>query len=90
VEVLADRAVGLAPLDLPLTREMIGRTRISRLLAGYRDRPPADRDALGRVLIALGQLALDLPEVAELDLNPVLCDAEGALAVDARVRLERP
>jgi acetyltransferase len=85
VEVLADRALGLPPLDTALAKDMIGRTRIARLLAGYRDRPPADLDALAAVLVALGQLATDLPEVAELDLNPLICDAEGALALDARV-----
>lgn len=90
VEVLADRALGLPPLNATLAREMIGHTRVSRLLAGYRDRPPADLDALARVLVALGRLATDLPEVAELDLNPVLCDAEGALALDARVAVRRP
>ena len=87
VEVLADRVLGLAPLDLGLARDMIARTRVSRLLAGYRDRPPADLDALSQVLVALGRLAIDLPEVAELDLNPVLCDETGALTVDARVAL---
>lgn len=87
VEVLADRALGLPPLNPALARDIIGRTRVSRLLAGYRDRPPADLDALANVLIALGRLAVDLPEVAELDLNPVLCDAEGALALDARVAI---
>lgn len=87
VEVLADRALGLPPLNRTLARDMIGRTRVSRLLAGYRDRPPADLDALAQVLVALGRLAADLPEVAELDLNPVLCDAGGALVLDARVAI---
>ncbi|RAK62807.1 acetate--CoA ligase family protein [Phenylobacterium kunshanense] len=85
VEVMADRALALPPLDAPLALEAIRRTRVAKLLAGYRDRPAADLDALAAVLGALGQLALDLPEVAELDLNPVLCDADGALALDARV-----
>lgn len=90
VEVLADRALGLPPLNPGLARDMIGRTRVSRLLAGFRDRPPADLDALAGLLVALGRLATDLPEVAELDLNPVLCDAEGLLALDARVAVRRP
>ncbi len=85
VEVMADRALGLPPLDAHLALDMVGRTRVSRLLAGYRDRPAANVAALAEVLVALGRLALDLPEVAELDLNPVLCDADGALALDARV-----
>lgn len=90
VEVLADRAVGLPPLNASLARDMIGRTRVSRLLGGFRDRPAADLDALARVLVALGRLAADLPEVAELDLNPLLCDAEGVIAVDARVAVQHP
>jgi acetyltransferase len=87
VEVMADRALALPPLDLRLARDLIARTRVSRLLAGYRDRPPADVDALARTLVALGRLALDIPQVAELDLNPVLCDDRGALAIDARIGL---
>jgi acetyltransferase len=87
VEVLADRALALPPLDLALARDLVGRTRVARLLAGYRDRPPADLDAMAHVLVALGRLAADLPEVSELDLNPVLCDAQGVLAVDARIAL---
>ena len=87
VQVDADRALGLAPLNAGLAADMIGQTRISRRLAGYRGRPPADQAALQGVLVALGQLAIDVPELAELDINPLLCDADGVLAVDARIRL---
>jgi acetyltransferase len=90
VEVLADRALGLPPLNRALARDMIGRTRVSRLLAGYRDRPAADLDALADLLVAVGRLATDLPEIAELDLNPVLCDASGAIALDARIAVRQP
>jgi acetyltransferase len=89
VEVLADRALALPPLNLALARDQIARTRVSRLLAGYRDRPPADLDALARILIALGRLATDIPEIAELDLNPLLCDDAGALALDARIAVRQ-
>jgi acetyltransferase len=92
VEVLADRALALPPLNRVLAREMIGRTRVARLLAGYRDHPPAHLDAIGDVLIAVSQMLVDLPELAELDINPLWADADGVLALDARVRLsaERP
>jgi acetyltransferase len=90
VELEADRAVGLAPLDEALAADLIARTRVARRLAGYRNRPPADLAAVGAVLTALSQLAIDLPEVAELDINPLLADADGVLALDARVRLAPP
>jgi acetyltransferase len=87
VEVLADRALGLPPFGRAEAQAMIAATRVSRLLAGYRNHPRADLDALCDLLRRLGRLALELPEVAELDLNPVLCDAEGLVALDARVAL---
>jgi acetyltransferase len=93
VEVLADRAVGLPPLNEPLARDMVARTRISKLLAGYRDQPAADEAAIVDVLVRLARLAVELPAVAELDINPLLADAVGVLALDARIRVaagERP
>jgi acetyltransferase len=87
VEVLADRAVGLPPLNEPLARDMISRTRISKLLAGYRDQPAADEGAIVDVLVRLSRLAVELPAVAELDINPLLADAAGVLALDARIRV---
>ncbi len=87
VEVLADRAVALPPLNRPLARELVQRTRVARLLAGYRDRPAANLDALHDVLIALSQLLVDSERIAELDINPVRLDEHGALALDARIRL---
>jgi acetyltransferase len=90
VEVDHDRAVGLAPLDKPLARDLIESTRVARRLAGYRDRPPADMEAIAQVLVRLARLAADLPEVIELDINPLLADAGGVLALDARARLGEP
>ena len=87
VEVLADRAVGLPPLNEPLARDMIARTRVSKLLAGYRDQPAADEAAIVDVLVRLARLAVELPAVAELDINPLLADAAGVLALDARIRV---
>jgi acetyltransferase len=87
VEVLGDRAVGLPPLNDRLARDMIGRTRIAKLLAGYRDRPPADEAAIVDVLIRLADLAADIPAIAELDINPLLADAAGVIALDARIRI---
>ncbi|SFB89654.1 bifunctional acetate--CoA ligase family protein/GNAT family N-acetyltransferase [Massilia yuzhufengensis] len=87
VEVTADQAVGLPPLNRVLAADMVRRTRVARLLAGYRGRPPAAMDALYDVLVRVGQLAADLPELVELDINPLLADAGGVVALDARLRL---
>ena len=87
VEVLADRVIGLPPLNRVLAREMVSRTRVSKLMAGYRDHPPVDLDAVCDVLIALSQMLADVPELAELDINPLLADADGVIALDARLRI---
>lgn len=88
VEVIADRAVALPPLNANLARELVSRTRVSRLLKGYRDRAPADLEAILRTLIQVSQIIIDLPEVVELDVNPLLAGPEGVLALDARMSLE--
>jgi acetyltransferase len=87
VEVVADRAVALPPLNVPLARALIERTRVARLLRGWRDVPAADVDALVTVLVALSQLLADEPRIAEIDINPLLGDARGVVALDARVRV---
>lgn len=88
VEVLGDRAVALPPLNRVLARELIGRTRVAALLEGYRNRPPAQVDAVIDVLVAVSCMLADLPQIAELDINPLLADARGVLALDARVRVD--
>jgi len=90
VEVLDDKALGLPPLNRALARDMIGRTRISRLLAGYRGLPPADLDAIAAAIVSISQLIIDLPEVIELDINPLIADASGVRALDVRVRIAPP
>lgn len=88
VEVIDDRALALPPLDLALAEELIGRTRVARRLAAYRDVPAADTGAIALTLVKIAQLAADLPSVRELDINPLLADADGVVALDARVRIE--
>jgi acetyltransferase len=85
VEVINDKALALPPLDLKLAHGLIARTRVSRLLRGYRDVPAAKEDAVALTLVKLAQLAADLPEIRELDINPLLADETGVLAVDARI-----
>lgn len=85
VEVVADRAIALPPLDHAQARGLIGQTRIAKLLAGYRNTPPADLDALADVLCALSQLTIDLPDICEFDINPILTSPAGVIALDARI-----
>jgi acetyltransferase len=87
VEVLADRALALPPLNRPLALAQIARTRVARLLKGYRDEPAADVDAVAEALIAVSDLLAALPELAELDINPLLAHPGGVVALDARVRV---
>jgi acetyltransferase len=92
VEIINDKALALPPLDLQLARALIERTRVSRLLRAYRDVPAVKEDAVAMVLVKLAQMAADVPEIRGLDINPLLADEAGVLAVDARVvvgRVER-
>jgi len=88
VEVMDDTAIALPPLDSVLAGDLIDRTRVGRLLKGYRDRKPADRDAIISALNAMSQLIVDFPCVVGLDVNPLLADAEGVIALDARVEID--
>jgi len=89
VEVINDQAVALPPLDLRLAHELIARTRVSRVLKAYRDVPAADKRAVALVLVKLAQLAADIPEIQQLDINPLLADRDGVVAVDARIAVAR-
>jgi len=85
VEVINDKALALPPLDLTLVRDLIARTHVSRILKAYRDVAAVDERAVALVLVKIAHLAADLPELRELDINPLLADGEGVMAVDARV-----
>jgi acetyltransferase len=89
VEIINDKALALPPLDLQLARDLIERTRVSRLLRAYRDVPAVEQDSVAMVLVKLAQMAADIPEIRELDINPLLADETGVLAVDARVAVGR-
>jgi acetyltransferase len=84
VEVLRDRAVALPPLNAFLVRSMIGRTRVSRLLGAFRGMPPVSMPALESVLLRISELVCELPQIEELEINPLIADESGAVAVDAR------
>jgi acetyltransferase len=87
VEVISDKALALPPLNLDLARRLIARTRVSRVLKAYRNVPAADERAIELLLVKLSQLVADFPEIREIDLNPVLADETGVIAVDARVAI---
>ena len=87
VEILADKALGLPPIDHADALALIDRTMISKRLKGYRNVPPAAVEQVANVLDALGAMTIELPDIAELDINPLLVDASGVIALDARIRL---
>ncbi|MBH0238235.1 bifunctional acetate--CoA ligase family protein/GNAT family N-acetyltransferase [Methylobrevis albus] len=85
VEVIDDKALALPPLDVNLALDLVARTRVSRQIAGYRDRKPVDREALAILLVRLSLLVAEHPEIREIDLNPIIADAERIVVVDARI-----
>ena len=85
--LIADRAFRLAPLTMRDAQDMLAELRTSPLLDGYRGAPVVSRAALADLAVRVGALADDLPEVAELDLNPVICRGEALTVVDARIRV---
>ncbi|MBN2808396.1 MAG: bifunctional acetate--CoA ligase family protein/GNAT family N-acetyltransferase [Deltaproteobacteria bacterium] len=87
VEVINDKALGLPPLNLHLARELMRGTRVYKLLEGYRGQPGADLEAIALTLVRLSQLVIDIGEIVELDINPLLADADGVLGLDARIKV---
>jgi acetyltransferase len=87
VEIIRDKSLELPPLNTTLARAQIERTRIAALLKGYRDRPAADINGVVNVLVQLSQVVADHAEITEIDINPMLCDAQGVIGVDGRIRV---
>ncbi len=90
VELIRDRAVALPPLNAFIARDLIRRTRVSRLLKAYQGMPAADVYAVEQVLLRVSDLVCKLPHIRELDINPLVVDEHGALAVDALFTIEKP
>jgi len=90
VEIHADRAVALPPLNAMLVDELIQGTRASRVLGEFRHMPPVDRTALEAVLLRISEMVCELPWIREMDVNPLLLDESGAIALDARIVVGRP
>ncbi|MDO8568880.1 MAG: acetate--CoA ligase family protein, partial [Dehalococcoidales bacterium] len=89
VEILKDVSFRIVPLEKRDAREMIREIKSFPLLTGYRGREAADLAKLEDMLLKLSRLAEDHPEIKELDINPVFAYRDGAVAVDARVRLDK-
>jgi len=87
-EVYEDTSHRLAPIDHAEAREAIAELTAARLLEGYRSREPADLDALAAVVRSVGDLLVEHGDIVEIDVNPVLATADGAVALDALVVLE--
>ena len=87
VEVYRDMSVGLPPLNMPLAHDLIGRSRAAALLESHHGYPAADREAIALVLTKISQLLIDLPQIVELDINPLFADHLGVTVVDAHIRL---
>ena len=85
-ELLADRALRIVPMTDEDAHSLVRSLRGSPLLFGYRGRPPVAADAVEELLLRIAVLADEIPEVIELDLNPVIVHEHGAVAVDIKVR----
>ena len=90
VEIIKDKALALPPLDLNLANDLVNRTAVARLLPAYRDVAGVPPDAVPLTLVKLSQMAADFPEINGLDINPLMADENGVLALDARVAIRRP
>lgn len=88
VEVVRDTTLEFPPLNAYLARSMIGRTRVAATLGEFRGAPAVDDEALARVLVRVSEMVCELPQLAEMDINPLIADERGAIAVDARIVLD--
>ena len=84
----SSQTLALPPLNMHLAREAMARTRIHELLQGVRGRPQAALDEIALTLVKVSQLVIDFGEIVELDINPLLADEFGVMALDARVRVQ--
>ena len=85
IELIADRAMELPPLNQFLARRLIERTRVSAMLGEWRGTPAADMEAVEQILLRVSEMVCELPQLREMDINPIIVDETGAVAVDARV-----
>ncbi|MGD1886695.1 MAG: bifunctional acetate--CoA ligase family protein/GNAT family N-acetyltransferase [Cohaesibacteraceae bacterium] len=87
VEAISDTALGMPPLDMRLAHQMIGQTRVARLISGFRGRAGVDQEAVAQALVRLSHLTADVPQIRRLDLNPMLATPYGLTVLDARMEI---
>jgi acetyltransferase len=90
VEILRDKAVGLPPLNRSVANRMLARTKAGKLIKAFRNMPAANEEALMHAMMRISDLVSHLPEVLELDINPLIVDEQRVMAVDARIKVGRP
>jgi acetyltransferase len=90
VEIIGDSAISLPPLNRRLAKDLINRTKVAKLLGEYRNLPAVDMDKLIDVLLAVSSMACELPWIQEMDINPLIMDEHGIVAVDARIAVAYP
>jgi acetyltransferase len=88
IELIADRAMELPPLNQFLARRLIERVRVAPSLGEWRGAPAADRAALEQVLLRVSEMVCELPQLRQMDINPIIVDEDGAVAVDARIVID--
>ena len=88
IELIHDRAVELPPLNQFLAQRLIHRVRSASILGEWRGAPPVDLEAIEHVLLRVSEMVCELPQLREMDINPVIVDESGAVAVDARIVID--
>ncbi|MEC5214304.1 acetyltransferase [Polaromonas sp. CG_9.5] len=88
IELINDRAMELPPLNQFLARHLIDRSRVAKTLGDWRGAPAVNRDALEQILLRVSEMVCELPQLREMDINPIIVDASGAVAVDARIVID--
>jgi acetyltransferase len=90
VEIMGDSAISLPPLNQRLALDLIQRTKVSKLLGEFRNMPAVNMDLLIDVLLGVSSMACELPWIQEMDINPLIMDEKGIVAVDARIVVDYP
>jgi len=88
VELIADRAMELPPLNQFLARRLIERARVAEMLGAWRGHEAADLGAIEQILLRVSEMVCELPQLREMDINPIIVDDDGAIAVDARIVID--